>query len=107
MQYTDEELREFLEHHGVKGMHWGVRKERTPGEQELHDSRVKSIGIAAGAGVGAYVLSVGNPVVAGLVSVGAYHAARHALYPVSSYSSAEKATGKAFVDNAMKHPAKN
>lgn len=27
---TQEEVDAFLEHHGIKGMHWGVTKERTP-----------------------------------------------------------------------------
>lgn len=28
-----------LEHHGVKGMHWGVRKSRSPKEQAVRDKR--------------------------------------------------------------------
>ena len=32
---TDDRVEDFLAHHGVKGMHWGVRKERDSGEQDV------------------------------------------------------------------------
>lgn len=43
---------EFLEHHGVKGMHWGVRKDRSSGEGSSappdHSKRNKALRIAGG-----------------------------------------------------------
>lgn len=33
---------EFLEHHGVKGMHWGVKRSGKPGTQEIHDARIRT-----------------------------------------------------------------
>lgn len=30
------ELDSFLAHHGVKGMHWGIRRPRTPAERMAH-----------------------------------------------------------------------
>lgn len=32
MIIDEEAVTEFLEHHGVRGMHWGVRRARTPGQ---------------------------------------------------------------------------
>jgi hypothetical protein len=97
MPYTQEEYEEFLAHHGVKGMHWGVRKERTSEGQQLHDSRVKSAAIAGGFGAATFI-ATRNPVLSGLVATGSYFAARHAVYPTSSFSEAHKAAGKAFVE---------
>lgn len=37
MSFVDE----FLEHHGVKGMKWGVRRTRSKKEQKLRDQRQK------------------------------------------------------------------
>lgn len=37
------EVDEFLEHHGVKGMHWGTRKsERQARNQSIHDARARN-----------------------------------------------------------------
>lgn len=62
----DEEIEEFLEHHGVKGMHWGVRsaqkqtaiKERNQNVQNLsRGSKSKIIGISAAATLGSWALT--------------------------------------------------
>jgi hypothetical protein len=34
MTITDDDIYDYMEHHGVKGMHWGVRKQRTSGSTE-------------------------------------------------------------------------
>lgn len=38
---TDEEVEDFLAHYGVKGMRWGVRKDRTPGVSRRTDREAK------------------------------------------------------------------
>jgi len=38
-QNEDFDWNEFLEHHGVKGMHWGVRKARYPFSNRRHTTR--------------------------------------------------------------------
>jgi len=41
---TDDEVDEFFAHHGVKGMHWGVRKaERAARDQSIRDARAKNV----------------------------------------------------------------
>jgi hypothetical protein len=45
---------EFLEHHGIKGMHWGIRKEKSSSNQTSENKnanrnkRIKQIAIGAG-----------------------------------------------------------
>lgn len=59
----DEDLDAFLEHHGVKGMHWGVRKSRPTGSKNVilkveqgpthHPLSKKELGGTAAASLGA------------------------------------------------------
>jgi hypothetical protein len=40
---TNEEIDDFIAHHGVKGMHWGVRKAaRQARDQSIHDARARN-----------------------------------------------------------------
>lgn len=82
---------EFLEHFGVKGMKWGVRKERDSGSKQPHkvfNKRNAAIAggvLAVGAGVAVAVLAKNgnipmpefhtNPQVRNLAMQGAKHAA--------------------------------
>jgi hypothetical protein len=38
---TEDDVDAFLEHHGVKGMHWGVRKERTASDVQKDLDRIE------------------------------------------------------------------
>lgn len=83
-----------LAHFGVKGMKWGVHKNRTSAEQTRHDRNVK-VAKVAGAVVGTAVLAAG-----------AYYVSKH--YGVSA-STATKATsvantGKKFAEQHAQEP---
>lgn len=51
----------LLEHHGIKGMRWGVRRKSTPGDHSNFKRNAKIVGAGAlalgGAAAAAYVLS--------------------------------------------------
>lgn len=114
MSFTDAEFEAALEHFGVKGMHWGVRRDRssggivrTPAEQELHDINVKSVKVGVGVGLGLTLLTAGIGLpVAALVGTGAGFATKHYAVKASSFSGTQKATGKATVDKLIKNQGK-
>lgn len=56
---TEAEIDDFLEHFGVKGMRWGVRKANDTedsSKSKLSPKTMRNLKIAAGVGVGAAVL---------------------------------------------------
>lgn len=72
---------QFLEHHGVKGMHWGHHKARTPEQKASRNRKLKVAGataVVAGAAVTALVLKHNGNVNAAKVVEAAAAAARHA-----------------------------
>jgi hypothetical protein len=93
---ADPAVEEFLSHFGVKGMHWGVRKDRTPAEQEKHDRRVKTAAI------------VGSAVGIALVAAGSAYVAKNNGISVSRFESAVAKKGesaaKEFAKPQLKEP---
>lgn len=95
MPFDQEELELFLEHHGVKGMHWGVRKESdssddSSGKTSNH-ANLKKAAIIGGTVVGVAA-----------ITVGAIYLAKHGGLPLSSISSSQKSAGKKVVDELIK-----
>lgn len=92
---------DYLAHYGVKGMKWGVRRnrsdkksssrERTPEEQEARKARRKKIAIGVGAAVG----------VAAVVGVGAMSANKIQAGKKAASAAAEKSK-KVSVEDAVK-----
>lgn len=112
MPLTDADYDAALVHFGRKGMKWGEhvygdepasgKKVRTPAEQELHDSRVKSAALGGGAAAAVTILTAGIGLpVAAAIGAGTYFVARRHVYPVSSLSEHE-AAGKATVGEIVK-----
>lgn len=92
---------EFLEHHGIKGMHWGVRQNRSSGNSgekspSDHAKLKKTAKIAGGV------------LVAAAVVAGSVYLAKHpellqkAINPKTKSGNAKK--GKEFVDSLIKEP---
>lgn len=78
---------EVLEHSGVKGMRWGVRKAESTGG----DKPKKSLGKKVAIGAGVVTLAAG----AGFV---AYTLKKSGAIPVSSLPTADAARVKSFLD---------
>jgi hypothetical protein len=96
---TDEELiADILVHHGVKGMHWGVRKDRSSGDsgtsQNKHASSHKKLKTAA--------IILGSVAGAALIAGGVYYLAKNGNLPLSSVGSEKKIAGKKVVDEILK-----
>jgi hypothetical protein len=81
---------EFLEHHGIKGMHWGVRRDRSSDGSESSDhAKLKKALIIGGVVVGAAV-----------ITAGAVYVAKNG--DLSSFSSGKTKAGESFVKEAIK-----
>ena len=93
---TDEDVDVFLEHFGIKGMHWGVRKDRGTSSQPAqaktpfdHTKRNRNLKIA-GAVIGAAV-----------ITAGAIYVAKHGGVSSFHIGSKETQAGKRFVEKAL------
>ncbi len=90
---------DYISHFGVKGMHWGVRKDDSSG------SRATSPGTASTsnhAKLKKATIIGGSVAGAALLAGGAYYLATHGGLPISSLSSASKTAGKKLVEEAVK-----
>lgn len=64
----DDEVDEFLEHFGVKGMRWGVRKERSSGDEVKAPLDKKALAKKVAVGAGAIAVAVGAAYLASSVA---------------------------------------
>ena len=85
-----EEVDEFLAHFGVKGMRWGVRKDRTTASEDNTGSSHKKLKVA-GAVLGVAV-----------IAAGAVYVAKHGGVSASSLSSSNGEKAKSFVEDLVK-----
>src|ERR1700761_1557162 len=91
---TQEEIEDFLAHHGIKGMHWGVRKNRD--ESGVKKSPADHAKLKKAALIGGTVAGVA------LIAAGAYYLSKHGDLPISSLSNSEKVAGEKTVENLIK-----
>jgi hypothetical protein len=100
---SQQEVDDFLEHHGVKGMHWGVRK-----DDSGSGSRSRSLSPESRAKLKKAAIIGGTVVAASLLAAGAAYVAQNNDISVSSLlaGSGEKniSAGKAFADKAHTEP---
>lgn len=90
-----------LKHFGVKGMHWGQRKERAP----LTPTQKKILAVGA-AGTAGTALIGSAPLLVGAVAVGSGAAYVHSRRTQAAASLSSQASGKAFVEKASKSKVK-
>lgn len=92
---TDEEVYLYLEHHGVKGMRWGVRKKRESSSDDSPKmSTTKKLAIGGGIIVAAAALTAG-----------AIYAKKRFSVPVSKIEGSNAAKGANFVKDKLEEPA--
>lgn len=82
---------EILEHHGIKGMKWGVSKARTTA-RDLNTPRNKKIAKRVAIGVGVTAVAVGTAFVAHKLSQSGHN-------PLSASNLAAKQAGKIYVSH--------
>lgn len=91
----DMTVENLLAHHGIKGMHWGVRNDRdsasSPAKTGSSHSTLKKAAIIGGTVAGL-----------ALIAGGTYYLAKNGDLPVSSFGSAEKAAGEKLVEDKLK-----
>jgi len=115
MPFTEEDYEEALAHFGVKGMHWGVRRdrttggaqrERTPEEQKLHNQKLTTAALVLASTYAAQRTLGPRAAAVTLLAGGTYYVAKYRSLPASSFSDAEKAAGKSFSEGVPKHQGK-
>ena len=103
---TQEEVDDFLAHHGIKGMRWGVRNSESKDEEGL-TSKNKHVGLkTAGVGVATALLTYKVTGRAGLsvaAGAGAAFGEHHALTKVSELDH-HAPKGEAFVKKYNSKP---
>jgi hypothetical protein len=101
MNDTGLDLTSLLEHHGVKGMHWGVHRanlstesggqEKTPRLSEQRKKQLKTAAIVGGAVIGT-----------ALIAAGTAYAIKNGGLPKPSFSDSEKSRGKSVIEGLAK-----
>ena len=92
MTTSEELVADILEHYGIKGMKWGVRKERTAAEKK---ALAKNIAI----GVGVLTVAAGTA-----YAVHTLHTKGHLDLSVIKNSSSASKAGKAAVEKVLEEP---
>lgn len=87
---ADEEVAVFLEHFGIKGMHWGVRSNKKVDSKTDHRNR--NIAVA-----------LGSTLAIGAIGIGALYAKNHLKIPISDISKSSN-TAKNFAESMAKEP---
>lgn len=98
---NDAAIDAFLEHHGVKGMRWGVRKQRESGDPSDSSSKTtsnhKKLKTAG--------LIIGGVAAVALIAAGAYYVSKNGGLPISSLKTTDISKGKEAFEGLAKHAA--
>lgn len=92
MTVTDEDVLAYLEHHGIKGMQWGVRKQQSSSQKKSSGMSTKK---KVAFGLGAAGLAAG-------IAVGAIYAKKH--FGVSTSSIKDVTSGKKLAESLIEEP---
>jgi hypothetical protein len=96
--FVSEEVDAFLAHHGIKGMHWGVRK-----AQESSTSGVSSVKSPSDHAKLKKAAIIGGSIAgAALIAGGTYYLAKNGKLPTSSLNFNDVSKGKNFVETSVK-----
>jgi hypothetical protein len=92
-----------LAHFGVKGMHWGQRKERPNHPLTSTQKKILAVGVAGTAGT---ALIGSAPLVVGAVAIGTGAAYVNSRRTQAATSLSSQASGKTFVEKSAKSKVK-
>lgn len=91
---TDEDIYEYLEHHGIKGMRWGVRKQQSS-SNESNKSEGMSTKKKVAIGLGSAALAAG-------IIAGGIYAKKH--FGTSTSSIKDVSSGKKLAESLIQEP---
>lgn len=97
---SDKEIGDFLEHHGIKGMKWGVHRNSSsenpsssssgPDNPPSNHKKLKTAGIVLGSAAGI-----------ALIAAGSYYVAKNGGLPLSSIKSSDIAKGRSAAEGVI------
>lgn len=94
MTVTDEDIYEYLEHHGIKGMRWGVRKQQSS-SSESNKSEGMSTKKKIAIGLGSVALAAG-------IIAGGIYAKKH--FGTSTSAIKDVSSGKKLAESLIEEP---
>lgn len=92
---NEQDVDDFLRHHGVKGMKWGHHR-AAPDSSDSSETFGNHAKLKKAAVVGGVVVGVAA------LAAGAYYLNKHGDLPLSSFSSSSKSAGKKTVEDLIK-----